>query len=191
MQLARGAVEMRLGTPVCPAPAPALPSRQPPSPQCFPRPFRCPHTWAAHPQRMAPPLPTLARWDSFPALPPSLGPGAGLGSPASLLLPGGDSWGAHGLPIAGWRAPGVARRGVWLCWCSLELPPPSFLLEAEGLEADGWPGLGTGLQVPSGRAPQSLCVGSLRGVSFVIILKHNYFKEGMCFPHTQFENETA
>lgn len=137
-------------TPACPAPAPALPSPQPLFSSASQRPFQMPlHLGCPLPQRMAQPLPTLALWDSFPSLPPSLGPGAGLGSPASLLLPGGDSWGAHGLPIPGWHAPGVARCGVWLCWCSLELPPPSFLLEAEGLEADGWPSLGTGLQVPS------------------------------------------
>lgn len=171
VQLVRGAVEMRLGTPsalrrTCPSLTAASLW------QCFPKALPMPaHLGCPPPQRMAPPLPTLALWGSFPTLPPSLGPGAGLGSPASLLLPGGDSRGAHGLPIPGWRAPGVARRGVWLCWCSLELPPPSFLLEAEGLEADGWPNLGTGLQVPSGRALQTLCAGCLRGVSFVIILK--------------------
>lgn len=131
-------------------PAPALPSPQPLFSSGSQRPFQMPlQLDQPLPQRMAQALPTLALWDSFPTLPPSLGPGAGLGSPASLLLPGGDSWGAHGLPIPGWRAPGVARRGVWLCWCSLELLPPSFLLEAEGLEADGWPSLRTGLQVPS------------------------------------------
>lgn len=172
-------------------PAPALPSLQSPSSSASQGPS----------DALTLGLPILRGWlrlwplwpSGIPS-PPSLlplAPGAGLGSPASLLLPGGDSWGAHELPIPGWRAPGVARRGVWLCWCSLELPTPSFLLEAEGLEADGWPGLGTGLQVPSGRAPQALSAGCLRGVSFVVIFKHNYFKEGMWFPHTQFENKTA
>lgn len=136
---------------------PALPSPQPLFSSGSQRPFQMPlHLGWPLPQRMAQALPTVALWDPFPTLPPSLRPWAGLGSPASLLLPGSDSWGVHGLPILGWRAPGVARRGVWLCWCSLELLHPSFLLEAEGLEADNWPSLETGLQVPSEQSSVAL-----------------------------------
>lgn len=70
-------------------------------------------------------------------------PRAGLGSPASLLSPGSDSSGAHGLPKPGWLAPGVARCVVWLCWCSLELLPSSFQVE----DWPGWPSFGTYLCV--------------------------------------------
>lgn len=119
--------------------------------------------------RIAQPHPTLALWGSFP-LPISAfpqPPGQGLAYLPAYSCLEWLSWCLRA-PQAWLACPGVARCGVWLCWCSLELLPSSFLLEGWL----PWQSFGTGFQVSLEQRLRPHCARCHAvGIFFVLTFK--------------------